>query len=181
MNAYRIALILCRAVAIALWWLAGFRFMSVATILIIAQFNIGGLGGAAVSQLPLQLFISAVSLAIAAGFLQIFAASLAASMTGSASFEGETIASRHTLDAPERALGSAGAGLFLLFYGAAGAVPALLTGGTMILSGGSSFGTMVSMVIYNIVSSLILAALQCLVGFVLAFRLGLRRMMKSAE
>ena len=73
-NAYRVALILCRAVAIALWWSAGLRFLALAITAVYAQFGSSGLAGIPFVALSAQPMINLVPLAIAAGFLQIFAA-----------------------------------------------------------------------------------------------------------
>lgn len=184
MNAYRVALILCRAVAIALWWSTGLRFVSAAIIAMIARFGLfGSWPGVPVTLLYFQSLSGIVPLAIAAIFLQVFAVSLATSMTGSSAFEGDAIALRRSLDGLERALASAGAGLFLLFFGAANAIyPILASAYTILVGGFSSRGGMgASFAIYSSMSSLAPAILQCLVGFVLAFRLGLRRLIKSAE
>lgn len=168
MNAYRIALILCRAVAIALWWSAGIRVLSV---LVGAVINL--LSSSTIFFAPGMTLISAVPFAVGAIFLQIFSASLAASMAGRATLEGETIASRNVLEPPERALAVAGAGLFLLFFGATTVLPSVLSVSSLLLrpnNGNTLFGY---------ISFLIPAVLQCLVGFVLAFLLGLRRVVKS--
>ena len=177
MNAYRIALILCRAVVVALWWSAGVHFVSAAVMIIAALFGVFG-RGIPVTPLSLQSLIDVVPTVIAAGFLQIFAASLAASMTGGGAFEGDSIASRRTLEAPERALGNAGGGLFLLFFGAANAIPAMFSGVYMALFGGLGRGTTAAFTTYSLVNSALPALLQCIVGFVLAFSLGLRRVVK---
>lgn len=178
MNAYRIALVLCRAVTIALWWSAGLRFVSAAILIIVEIFR---LFGQVVSGMPpsLQTLTGVVPMVIAAGFLQIFAASLAASMIGGAAFEGDSIASSRVLNATEKSLGNAGAGLFLLFFGAASAIPTILSGAYMILFGGIGAGT--TIVFYSLISNALPAVLQCLVGFALAFSLGLRRLVKSGE
>ena len=178
MNPYRIALILCRAVAVALWWSAGVQFVS-AAVMIIA--GLSGVFGRGIPVLPLSLqsLIGVVPTVIAAGFLQIFAASLAASMTGGGTFEGDSIASRRSLEAPERALGNAGAGLFLLFYGAANAIPAMFSAVYMALFGGLGTGTTAAFTIYSLVNNALPALLQCIVGFILAFLMGLKRVVKA--
>lgn len=178
MNAYRVALILCRAVVVALWWSAGLRFLSAAIMVVVAQLNIAGLRSVPVTAMSGQSLINVLLLAIVAGFLQIFASSLAASMTGSATFEGDSISSRRTLDATERALGNAGGGLFLLFFGAASAIPGVVYGIFALLFGGIGSGIGVALLIFSVGRDLIPAVLQCLVGFVLAFLLGLRRVAK---
>ena len=168
MNAYRIALILCRAVAVALWWSAGLRVLSVlvgaVTYVLSASTIFGASGGNVFLALPLV---------VAAIFLQTFAASLAASMTGNATLEGEAIASRSVLEPPERALASAGAGLFLLFFGAATVVPFVLSQVQGLLSPRGSGG------LFGFLSFLLPSILQCFVGFILAFQLGLRRLVKT--
>lgn len=182
MNAYRVALILCRAVAVALFWMAGIRLVSLAILAIIALLNIGGLRSVPVlpfSLLSLPELVSIVPLFIGAGFLQIFAASLAASMTGGGAFEGDSISSCRTLDTSEKSLANAGAGLFLLFMGATNAMPPLLSAVYAILFGGFGSGATAAFSTYNLLLNLIPAVLQCLVGFVLAFSLGLRRVMKA--
>ena len=179
MNPYRVALILCRAVTIALWWSAFFQLLSGAIIMVVAQLNIGAFKGIPVSSFALSSVTTLLPLIAAAIFLQIFGASLAASMTGSAAFEGDAISSRRGLDATELALARAGAGLFLLFFGAAGITPTLLSGGYAIFFGGMGSGVARGVTLFSMTTNLIPMALQCLVGFVLAFMLGLRRMMKS--
>ena len=178
MNAYRIALILCRAVAVALWWSADIRFVS-AFVMVVA-----GLFGAfrpsfSLAPLSIQTLISIVPIIIVAGFLQIFASSLAASMTGGAAFSGDSVASRRTLDAPEKALGNAGAGLFLLFFGLITAIPATIGGVYTVLTGGFGTGTPAVFMTYNLINQALPAILQCLVGFILAFALGLKRLVKT--
>ena len=111
MNSYRVALILCRAVAVALWWLVGIRVLPV-LIEVMGDFShlMRAFG------VPGVTLFSVAFYAVAAIFLQMFSASLAASMVGKTTLESETIASRNVLEPPERALASAGAGLFLLFF-----------------------------------------------------------------
>ena len=178
MNAYRVALILCRAVAGALWWSAGIRLLSLAITALVSFLNLGGLRNVPVLQLSVPSVLSQIPLVIAAGFLQIFAASLATSMTGGASFEGESIASSRALDAPEKSLGNAGAGLFLLFFGATNALPALLSIGYGLFFGGFGNGVSTMLTVYNLMVNMVPAFIQCIVGFMLAFMLGLRRMLK---
>ena len=177
MNAYRIALITCHAVVVALWWSAGLRLLSLAITAVFAVFGSGALAGFSLAGLSFQPVINVVLLAIAAGFLQIFAASLAASMTGGGAFEGDSIASSRTLDATERALGRAGGGLFLLFFGATIVIPGIISGAYALLFGGAGFGTgrTASVALFFLVRDLVPALLQCLAGFMLAFALGLRR------
>lgn len=179
MNSYRVALILCRAVVVALWWSAGLRFLAVAITFIVAQFNIAALKNIPVTTMALQPLIAIALTAIVAGFLQMFAFSLAASMTGNAALEGESIASHRNLDATERTLGNAGGGLFLLSIGAASAIPVISYGVFALFFGGLSGGTGAAIMIFTTMRDLIPAVLQCLIGFVLAFSLGLRRLVKS--
>lgn len=179
MNPYRVALILCRAVVVALWWSAGLRFLAVAITFLVAQFNIAALKSIPVTAMAFQPLIGIALTAIVAGFLQMFTFSLAASMTGNATFEGESIASRRTLDATERALGNAGGGLFLLFFGAAGAMPGIVLSVYAIFFEGLGGGTGAAVRMFYLVRDLIPAVLQCLIGFVLAFSLGLRRVLNS--
>ena len=168
MNAYRVALILCHTVIISLWWSAGIRLFSV---LLGAVVNL--LSASAHFFAPGVTLFSAVPFAVGAIFLQIFSASLAASMIGSATLEGETIASRNGLEPPERALAVAGAGLFLLFFGAATVLPSILSVASLLLRPNNG-NTLV-----GYIGFLIPTILQCLVGFVLAFQLGLRRLIKT--
>lgn len=179
MNAYRIALILCRAVVVTLWWSAGLRFLAVAITFIVAQTNIAVLRSIPVTAMALQPLIGIALSAIVAGFLQMFAFSLAASMVGSATLEGESIASRRTLDATERALGSAGGGIFLLSVGMASAIPGIVWGVYALFFGGLGGGTGATIMIFTVMRDLVPAVLQCLIGFTLAFSLGLRRMLKA--
>lgn len=173
MNSYRVALILCRAVALALWWSAGLRILAPLISVVASRLNSSGLF--AFSTITMA---SAVPMVVAAIFLQIFAVSLAASMTGNSAFEGEAITKRGALEPSERALAGAGAGLFLLFFGVTIVVPSILSVVSLLLSPGSATSTTL---LSGFVNSILHATLQCLVGFVLAFMLGLRRMMKSTE
>ena len=179
MNAYRVALILCRAVAVALWWMAGIRLLSLVIMAILVALNIGGLKVIPILPFSAPSAISLVPLAIGAGFLQMFAASLATSMTGGSAFAGDSIASSRVLDATEKPLGNAGAGIILLFLGAVNAMPALLSGVYALFSGGFGSGTGAAFMIFNLIGGLIPACIECVVGFILAFLLGLRRVVKS--
>ena len=179
MNAYRVALILCRAVVVALWWSVGLQLLSLAVTAIVAQLNFVGLAGVAFVAWSVQPMTNIVSLAVVAGFLQIFAASLATSMTGGAAFEGDSIASNRSLDATERALGNAGGGLFLLFFGAVSAIPIVISGVYALFSGGFGSGSTVPLIVLSLLRDLVLALLKCVVGFVLAFSLSLRRLVKA--
>ena len=170
MNAYRIALILCRAVVVALWWSAGVRALWIAgsavTNLLSTSVIFGNSAGAG------DIF-SAALLAVAAIFLQTFAASLAASITGDALLEGEAIASRGILEPSERALARAGAGLYLLFFGAANVTPLFWSQVQFLISTGNS------RVLFNFLPLFVPSVLQCVVGFILTFQLGLRRVLKA--
>lgn len=178
MNAYRVALILCRAVIVALWWSVALRFLAVAITIIVAQFNIAALKSVPITTMALQPLIGIALSALVAGFLQMFASSLAASMTGNAALEGDSIASRRTLDASERALGNAGGGLFLLATGAASAIPGMVWGIYALFFGSSISGIGAAVMVFRVLDDLIPSILQCLVGFILAFLLGLRRVIK---
>ena len=179
MNAYRIALILCRAVAVALWWSAGLRFVSAFVMVVAGLFGVFG-QGLPLAPLSVQTLVSVVPVIVVAAFLQIFASSLAASMTGGATFSGDSIAAKRTLDASEKALGNAGAGLFLLCFGLTIAIPSTINVVYIVLTGQLGTGTTIKTVaIYSLMTNELPAILQCLVGFVLAFRLGLRRLAKT--
>ena len=178
-NAYRVALILCRAVAMALWWQAGIGVLATAALFVVAQLNIATFKGVPALATSGQSLLNAVMLAIGAGFLQIFAASLANSMTGGGAFEGDSIAPKRALDAPEKALGNAGAGLFLLFSGAVRAGPLLFALVYTLLFDRNRAGAGASLIFYMMLSNVLPAALECLVGFVLAFGAGLRRLVKA--
>ncbi len=177
MNVHRVALILCRAVVVALWWSAGLRLVSVLIAVVAALSGVFG-RGIPVAPLSLQIPLSVAPMVVVAGFLQIFAVSLATSMTGGPAFEGDPIASRQTLGATEKALGNAGAGLYLLFFGAASAIPATFSGVYLLLFKGIGTGAGASYAIYSLVNSALPAIFQCVVGFALAFALGLRRVIK---
>ena len=180
MNAYRVALILCRAVSVTLWWTAGIRFVSVGATLLAAK-----LGAWATSVFPVGMnivlpsLITVVPLVIAAIFLQVFTASISASMIGRSSFEGEVIASRHKLDAIESGLARAGAGLLLLFFNGANLFPTILAAGYTLIFQRPSAPLNGSIQIYQLVTSIVPLALFCLVGFVLAFAPSLRRAVQS--
>lgn len=182
MNAYRVCLILCRAVAVALWWNVGLRLLSATITLIVAQLSFQmNIGHATMgASFYLELLTLAVPQIIAAVFLQVFAVSLASSVAGISAFGGETMASPRKLDALELNLARAGAGLYLLFFGVASAIPSILGLGYRIFTGGIGSGTGNSTtVIYSLLASLIPLIIQCFVGFVLAFKLGLRRLIHS--
>ena len=118
MNAYRVALILCRAVVIALWWNVGLSVLSVIVTLITAQLNsqmsFGNL------SLDASFYVDILTLTVpqvvAAIFLQVFAVSLSSAIVGASAFDGEPMASRPELNMIELNLARAGAGLYLLFF-----------------------------------------------------------------
>ncbi len=181
MNSYRVALILCRAVMISLWWSAGINFLSG---LVLGLANASGLfarfglsGFSLVNSVYLSLG-GAVSLAVAATFLQLFAPTLSAAMTGGATLEGEAISSRRALSRDQRTLVLAGAGLILLIYGVANALPFTLNTAYTLLFGSTAFASGRAFMVYNLVSVLTPTILRCAVGFLLAFHLGLRRLIK---
>ena len=145
MNAYRIALILCRAVAVALWWSAGFSVIN-----------------------GLRLF-EGFWLSVAATFLTLFGSALAVAIIGGSSLEGEALSPKRALEKEELHLARAGAGLILLAFGVAQSlsISAALILGYFGLSPMQNF------------AGFVVPVLQCLVGFMLAFRLGLRRFVKT--
>ena len=102
-------------------------------------------------------------------------------MTGGGAFEGDAIALNRGLNATERALGRAGGGLFLLFFGAASAIPTVVLIVYALLFDRPSLriGTTGGMMMFSVLRELVPALLQCVVGFVLAFALGLRRLVKT--
>ena len=147
MNSYRVALILCRAVAVALFWSAGFSLMH-----------------------GLRLF-EGFWLLVVATFLTLFGPALSISVTGGNLLEGESFSSKRALEKEELHLARAGAGLILLAFGVAQSLS---------LSAGFILGFVGFSPVHTL-TGFVAPALQCLVGFVLAFRLGLRRLIKSAE
>ena len=183
MNVYRIALILCRAAIIALWLRAVLGLIGGAIIALAAHFGMFGtqLPSIAASLLmPLGSFVFAAVIAILLGF---FAPSLCVSATGRASLEGESLSSRRSLDAQEKALAWTGAGFIVLFSAAASILPSLL-----IIIYQLFFTPTLStrsvgrdVMIYNLASSFIPLSLYCVVGFALSFRSDLRRLIKSGE
>ena len=183
MNAYRIALILCRAAIIALWLRAVLGLIGGAVVTLATHFGMFGtrLSGIAASLLmPLGSFVFAALIATLLGF---FAPSLCASATGRASLEGESLSSRRCLDAQEKSLAWTGAGFIVLFSAAASILPSLLIiiyqlFFTSTLST-SSVGRDVMM--YNLASSFVPLSLHCVVGFALAFRSDLRHIVKPDE
>ena len=181
MNAYRIALILCRAVTIGLWWSAG---LSVVTMLTLGIAIPLGLMPGFVGT-PLQLILNQamvlVPQIVVAGFLSAFAPALCAGMSGGATLEGETISSRQKLEHPEILLAGAGAGLFLLAFGAVSLIPGVLRLGYLLLFERPSVGLAGPSLVFYAVSGLLLPALQCVAGFYLTFRLGLRRLVKPDQ
>ena len=131
-------------------------------------------------NLVLPSLTTIIPLVIAAIFLQVFTASLSASMIGRSSFEGEAIASRHKLDGIESGLARSGAGLFLLFFNGANLFPTILVAGYTLIFQRSSAPLNGSILIFQLLTSLIPLILSGLVGFVLAFSPSLRRAVNSA-
>lgn len=177
MNPYRIALILCRAVTISLWWSAGIGIASGLLVGVGISSGAFGLTGFPLLNSIFSPLSGALGLAVAATFLQLFAPTLGAAMTGGAMLEGQTISSQRNLERDETALARAGAGLILLFYGLASALPSLATTGYALLTD-ESVGVNRGFWIYGLAGNLVPAVLRCAVGFLLAFHLGLRRLVK---
>lgn len=188
MNAYRVALIFCRAVAISLWWNAGIGLLSGVVMALITRAGWFGTGvpfriisnGSWI--FPLGYFVFAALIAI---FLRVFAPSLSAAATGGAMFEGESLDSRGGLQPSEAAMARIGAGLIILFSALAGFLPSVvwaayeLFGQTSALAASATIAR--SLAIHSLVTIFIPSALRGLVGFVLAFRLGLRRLVETVE
>lgn len=182
MNSYRIALIFCRALIINSWWSAGLSGLTRIIAALIVQIGLFG-----TSALPLPVtFISFmwlsqsfVPLIICAVALTLFAPTLSAAMTGRAMLEGETISSRRGLEADERALASAGAGLMLVIFGLVDALPAIAQMAYQFFTDSLGTGSTRDFMFYQFAISLLRATLRCGVGLWLAFRLGLRRMVQS--
>ena len=172
MNPYRVALVLCRAVTFCLWWSAALTALG--AVLFALAFG----GGFWVTLVSGGLG-TGVTLAMAAIFLQVFAPSLVAAMLGNSALEGDAIAARRPWEHQEIALARAGAGVFLLFFGASRALPLMAAGGYALLTGQTLYGAAGPMSgPYFLASNALPPVLQCAIGLLLAFGAGLRRLVK---
>ena len=175
MNPYRIALILCRVVALNLWWGAGVGLVSAGLLTLIGWLGwLGSPAPVAANTLYYALATTVLGVIVAV-FVGQFAPAIATAAVGRGSLEGDAIAARTVLDAHERALASIGAGLTLLFLGIGGALIATVWGVYSILFDASA-GVAHSFMVSSAVSGLLPAFLRCAIGFVLAFGASLRRM-----
>ncbi len=95
--------------------------------------------------------------------------------------EGESLLSRRSLEPQEQALAWTGAGFILLFSAATSILPSLIFLVYEIFFTSVMRTPSISRDIMtrNLVGDFIPLTLHCLAGFVLAFRLGLRRLIKS--
>ena len=125
MNAYQTALITCRAVSIALWWMAGVYLVAGVIIFVMGWLGFfSGFGLFRAYKLAFTpSFMRVIFVAVGAAFVRMFAASLSICITGTANFEGESVAPRRALNASEVSLARAGAGLILFFMGAVSDIP----------------------------------------------------------
>lgn len=182
-NAYRIALILCRAAIIALCLSAALRLIiELAVVLVARAGGFGtGLPGAFTSLLlPLGQFVFTLVIAI---FLEIFTPTLCASATGKAILEGEPLSKRRRLEPQEQVLAWTGAGFILLFFFTSGSFLSIIYL-FYEFSANAAFQTAGigrSVMMQNLIKTGISVAIYCLTGFILAFRLGLQRLIKPAE
>ena len=179
MNPYRVALILCRAISIDFWWSAAINLVSGIVLTLVVRSGVLGAGFPGAMSNAFYQMAGVVPSVVGAIFLQQFAPSISASVTGSGALEGDAIASRHALEPREMALAHSGAGLMLLFFGLTGALFSTAWGGYTLWSNAYGSGIGRTVAIYSMGSALLPASLHCFVGFVLAFRLGLRRLVKS--
>ena len=181
MNPYRIALILCRVVALDLWWNAAINLISsgllALTIWVYPTLFTGLLKPLSNNYYQLGYATTMIIIAI---FVGQFAPSLSAAAVGRGALEGDAIASRTVLEPHERALARIGAGLMLFFSGLSHALFATCWSAYSLFSDSSSTGVGRSILIYSAVTGLTPAFVRCAVGFVLAFQSGLRRMIKPA-
>ena len=181
MNAYRIVLILCRVVSLDLWWGAAVSVVSSGLLALIGWFGWLSSPGTSVPN-PFYYSLGATVLSVMiAVFVGQFAPAIATAAVGRGSLEGEAIAARTALEPDERALASTGAGLTLLFLGLVGAlISTVWSGYAIFFEHTTTIGPARSVIVYSAVSSLLPSFLHCALGFVLAFRSGLRRMVKPA-
>lgn len=160
---YRVAFVVCKAIALNLWINAAIGALGLAAIVVLKAtgvYSLGYLGGWTwIGQGVVALVLGAV------------APALSAALTAQPTLQGEALAARQVLAPGEKALMRAIAGLLLLVFGVAGlagSLSALYSIATWKSSPAYPF-------VWPIVVSLIGIALRIAAGFMLAFGPNLRR------
>ena len=167
MTPYRVALILCKAVALSLWIEAAFGLIRLISIFILEQLGLATFG-----------YFNDISWIVEGALALLLGATapgLSAILAGQSALEGEAIAARRALAPAERNLVRAGAGFIILIYGVAGWVgglPSLYSFWTI------NTGAPTNFLPYLIVGMALLTV-KIALGFGLAFGPSLRRVVKK--
>lgn len=157
LTPFRVASLLCRALAFWLWWSVGLDFVGVVS----GAIGFGLLGSASQNGLSLLGSIGAALM------LSLFNAGISAAMTGRGAFDEETVRTSAKLSIEERALVQGCGGLLLLVHGALEFISWSLF---YVFQGFGGFGSALT-------APLILATLEVGLGLFFAFRLGLKRLL----